>query len=378
VISQLLKWLPTLRRELRSSLAESLYIRAGIDRTLPCIVSATVTKRCNLRCPMCMDWRDERYRGQELSVDSWKRVLRELHDFLGQYRVSFIGGEPFAYRGFVDLLKHCHQHGIEHDTTTNGTLITPSIARQLVSSRPLFLNVSVDGATSATNDRSRGMPRSLARVESAIRAIAAERKRQGITFPIRIKTVVHAWNFQEVPRLLPWLDEVGADSVDFEPVRVSSPNVTEEAMLVGRDSWTQLDEVIDQLIQARRNGSPIETSEHRLRGIVQHFQGMTATPEVKTCRAGLRRFDILPNGDVRTCWKHDLIGSLEQASPLEIWTSEAGKQNRQATTQCKENCAHSCLAKIPLRSMVKRGVALLKSSSQRASQNGTPGREMEV
>jgi MoaA/NifB/PqqE/SkfB family radical SAM enzyme len=327
-----------------------------------------------------MDWRDDRYDGQELSIEEWKKVLRELRESLGKCRVSFIGGEPFVRRGFVDLLEYCHQEGIEHDTTTNGTLLNEELAARVVATQPLFLNVSVDGASPAVHDRSRGMANSLKRVEAGLAALTRERIKQDVNFPVRIKVVVHAWNFHELPAMLPWLDRVGADSVDFEPVRVWAPEVKGQGMWISEDLLEQLNDVLDQLIRARRNGAKIETSEHRLRNMIGHFAGRNPPPEVATCRVGLRRFEICPNGDVRTCTAgpFGVIGNVRKASPREIWSSDAGKKNRSETTSCERGCAYSCLSKMSLRSMVSRGKRIVQSAAKRSKQETRPSQRLDV
>ena len=345
--------------ELRSRAAEGTYLATGLDFSRPTMIMGTVNERCNYRCPMCSHWRPVAHRPQELTIAQWQTALAGLQDFLGHYLIALLGGEPFIKPGFLDLLEFCHARGIDYTTTTNGSLLMQGdTIPRLVRAAPMHLNISVDGPTADIHDRSRGVPGSLQNIERAIPAIRMEQDRAGVSFPIRIKPTVHAWNFQSMPKMVDWAARVGADTVDFEPVR----HWTAE---VDRDLWIspgQRDElraVTGALVEQKRSGAPIETSEHRLRGMVDHFAEAQVEPEVMPCRVGLRRFAISPTGDVTTCWFFEPIGNVRQASAKEIWSSAVARKRREETVACERGCAFSCMAQKPLKNLAERGRLLV-------------------
>jgi MoaA/NifB/PqqE/SkfB family radical SAM enzyme len=355
------RWARIAGREVRAAIAEETYLATGLEVTRPSNVVATLTRRCNYRCPMCLDWRTRDRLEDELSKEQWLVVLGGLHAFLGRFRIGFLGGEPFVRRDFLELLEFCAERGIDHSTTTNGSLLHGDAARRFVDSAPLHLNVSVDSPSAELNDRSRGVRASLEKAERAIRDVRAAQRRAGVAFPIRIKPTVHAGNFRSLPGMVGWAENVGADTVDFEPVRPWAPEVEAELWIGEQDSG-DLQAVVEQLVAQRRAGAPIETSEHRMRGWQAHFEGRAVAPEVLPCRVGLRRFDIAPNGDVTTCWFYAPIGNVAREAPAALWSGALARERRRETVACTRACAFSCLAQKPVRNVVERWRMLTRSA----------------
>ena len=348
--------------EVRSRVAEETYLATGLDYSRPTMITGTVNERCNYRCPMCEYWRPELHRAEELTIPEWQNALTGLRQFLGRYVIAFLGGEPFIKSGFLDLLDFCREHGIDYTTTTNGSiLLRGDTIERLVRSPPLHLNISVDGPTPEVHDRSRGVPGSLRKIERAIQSIRNEQERIGVRFPIRIKPTMHAWNFRDMPAMVDWVRRVGADTVDFEPVRHWTPEVDRD-LWIGSEQHDELRTVSATLVAQKRGGAPIETSEHRLLGMVDHFADRKVEPEVVPCRVGLRRLSIAPNGDVTTCWFFDPIGNVRNNNAREIWTSAVARKRREETVACDKACAYSCMAQKPFKNLVERGRLLLAAS----------------
>jgi radical SAM protein with 4Fe4S-binding SPASM domain len=321
---------------------------------------------------MCEHWRKEFPRSAELSVEQWKNALGSLRRFLGHYLIAFLGGEPFIKPGFLDILEFCRERDIDYSTITNGSLLLrgDTIPR-LVRAAPVHLNVSVDGATADVHDRSRGVTGSLQTIERAIQAIRREQERTGRRFPIRIKPTVHLWNFHSMPSMVEWVQRVGADTVDFEPVRHWTPEVDRD-LWIGPDQINQLREMVKELVGQKRDGAPIETSESRLMRMPDHFATGVVEPEVTPCRVGLRRFAIAPNGDVTTCWFFDPIGNVARQNARDIWLGAVARLRREETVACKRACAYSCMAQKPFKNLVERGRLLIAAGRRRTTVQGMP------
>jgi MoaA/NifB/PqqE/SkfB family radical SAM enzyme len=351
-------------RRIEQELREAVYIRTDFDVTRPHVIQAIPTERCNYKCLSCSCWRADQY-PRELTLDEWTQALLGLKRFVGPYTVQFGGGEPFVFKPFVPLVEWCHAQGIDWGVITNGSAFTPSIVERVVAARPLNVSISVDGASAAVHDRSRGIAGSLDRIARGIVQLREERDRRGASFPIRIKPTVHRLNFREMPALLRWTQDVGADTVDFSPVRPATPEVESMLWLQPEDE-AALTEVIETLIDARRRGAPIETDEPKLRGFIGHFKGEVVLPSVAPCRAGMREFHILPNGDVRTCWFYPSIGSVLDDDPQTLWQGTVAAEQRSTQLQCSrfgsKDCASSCLAHRTLAQDWKRLLVMTRKS----------------
>src|SRR5436305_12393969 len=102
-------------------------------------------------------------------------------------------------KGYVDLLKFCHEHGMECGVTTNGSAFTERIVKQTVAARPFNMNMSVDSHRAEVHNYSRGIDGSLERITKGLKLLLAERAAQKQEFPVSIKPVGHKLNFRDPP-----------------------------------------------------------------------------------------------------------------------------------------------------------------------------------
>lgn len=114
---------------------------------------------------------------------------------LNVFQINFGGGEPFLRDDFLDILEYAHSRGITTCVSTNGTLLDESLMEKLAKMELLYLQVSLDGATPATNDLIRGS----GTFDSIISAIDLL-NRHG--FPhLSTNTVVTRINFREILKI---------------------------------------------------------------------------------------------------------------------------------------------------------------------------------
>ena len=121
----------------------------------PQFISFTVTNSCNLRCRMCGQWSEEGYILNR-TVDVWERMKLEdwkrLVDEVAHHRIRFIlvrGGEPFLFKGIMELLQYINGKGIFHSVDTNGTFLE-RVADGLSTIDKLHITFSVDGPGRST------------------------------------------------------------------------------------------------------------------------------------------------------------------------------------------------------------------------------------
>jgi len=338
---------------------EIAYLKAGVDATRPQYIRGVVNERCNYKCRYCGFWQQDEY-NTEMSIPQWQRALTDLKDFIGPYAIQFSGGEPFVKKGFVDLLEFCQASNIDWGVITNGSALRPKIIERTVAASPLNIDISVDSNRAAIHDDSRGVDGSFATIERGIKLLRDARAAHDKQFLIRIKPTVHADNLDTLPELVRWTQDVGATSIDFAPVR---PWVPEASGRMWVRDLALLDRVIEQLVQMKRDGAPIENTETQLLSYRSHFTNQTVTPAVTPCRVGLRDFHITPTGDVRTCWFYPVIGNIKTSTAEQLWKSDTARRQRQETTTCSKmgsvDCANSCLSHRTVSHDARRSVMLL-------------------
>ena len=113
-----------------------------------------VTRACNLNCSHCYsDSRLLPYPGQ-LSTAEAQVMIEDLAQF-GVPAVEFSGGEPLLRPDLPELVAHTRELGIRPVLSTNGTLITPSVAADFKRAGVAYLGISLD-SPGPLNDWLRG------------------------------------------------------------------------------------------------------------------------------------------------------------------------------------------------------------------------------
>ena len=100
----------------------------------------------------------------------------------------------------LELVSFTVTHGMRAVISTNGTLITSEVARQLRDLGLSYVGISLDG-TAATHDRFRGAPGAFAA------AMAGVRNCQEAGLKVGLRFTVSRLNYQEVPAMFDLVEE---------------------------------------------------------------------------------------------------------------------------------------------------------------------------
>jgi MoaA/NifB/PqqE/SkfB family radical SAM enzyme len=131
------------------------------------VVVWNVGRRCNLRCVHCYSGsRDRRYEG-ELDTAEGKALIDDLAGF-GVPVILFSGGEPLMRPDILELIAHARARGVRSVLSSNGTLITAELARELKGLQLSYVGVSLDGLE-PTHDRFRGVQGAFAQAMAGLR-----------------------------------------------------------------------------------------------------------------------------------------------------------------------------------------------------------------
>ena len=132
---------------------DNLHYRGSSSTKKP-IVVWNFTRRCNLRCIHCYADAKTEKRHKELSTAEAIQLIDSLADYEVP-RLLFSGGEPLLREDFSKLSCYAADKGLEIVISTNGTLITPSVATELKNCGISYVGISIDG-TEAMHDKFRG------------------------------------------------------------------------------------------------------------------------------------------------------------------------------------------------------------------------------
>lgn len=119
----------------------------------PNYIRIEVTNHCNLRCKMCFQSTYDHYQGKKLPRGFIKKELfYKITDELSRYEqiketpfYLHIGGEPLLHQNIVDFITHSAGKGLKPILTTNGTLLTPGIAKKIIAAGLYKIEFSFEG-----------------------------------------------------------------------------------------------------------------------------------------------------------------------------------------------------------------------------------------
>jgi len=121
----------------------------------PLYVAWQITNECNLACLHCIEESGPgKAFSDELDREGALRVVDELMANEVPY-LSFSGGEPMLHPHFFEMVERVTSRGSQLKVETNGHYLTPENCARLKALEVKAVQVSLDGATSATFGRMR-------------------------------------------------------------------------------------------------------------------------------------------------------------------------------------------------------------------------------
>jgi radical SAM protein with 4Fe4S-binding SPASM domain len=225
----------------------------------------------------------------------------------GHIRVS--GGEPFIRQDFFDLLEvFCANRNLyDFSILTNGSYIDDATAQGLEELRPVFVQVSLEGAEE-TNDFVRG-PGAFGQTVAAVNSLVRARINTRISFTAHkgnsiefaeVARIGRKLGVQRVwsDRLIPW----GAGSNLAE--QLLSPHETREFFELMHKAHGE----------AVREFCKTEISMHRA------LQFLVAGGEPYHCGAGESLITVMPNGDLYPCRRMPIkVGNILETPLVDMY-----------------------------------------------------------
>ena len=142
-----------------------------------------------------------------MDTTAGKAFIHDLADF-GVPVLLFSGGEPLLREDLFKLASFAAEQGIRLALSTNGTLITDKVAKEIGNIGFAEVGISLDGI-GADNDRFRGK---IGAYQAALKGI-----RNCIALGIRVslRLTITRFNYQDIPAIFRLVEEEGIDRVCF-------------------------------------------------------------------------------------------------------------------------------------------------------------------
>ena len=179
----------------------------------PFSVNLELTARCNLKCRMCWLWGENSvgssFVGEEMDTATIKRTI----DSLARYRpfIYLQGGEIMVRNDLVAIMRHLTQRHLVFGFTTNATLTTEELAREIVR-HAAAVSVSLDGPE-VKHEAIRGQG-NFRRALQGIRHLVAARGSSAAP-AIKLNTLSTGLSCAEMEEMVRLGSELGVDVVKF-------------------------------------------------------------------------------------------------------------------------------------------------------------------
>jgi len=314
------------------------------------VVVWNVTRRCNLKCVHCYAHAKDRAFSNELSTQEGLKLLDDLARF-GSPVVLFSGGEPLMRPDLAELAGHAVSKGMRAVISTNGTLITPVVARELKTIGLSYVGISLDGME-PINDRFRGVAGAFHKALEGIQACQEAGIKVGLRFTI------NRLNVGEIPAIFDLLESREIPRVCFyHLVYAGRGSKLMEQDLSHDESRSAVDLIIDRTADLHRRGKPKEvlTVDNHADGPYVYLrllrEGSSRAADVLELltmnegnNSGRGIGCISWDGSVHAdqFWRHYSFGNVKERSFSEIWTdcsNELMKQLKNKKQYVKGRCA---------------------------------------
>ncbi len=274
----------------------------------PLVLVAELTHRCPLHCVYCSNPLELTKRENELSTETWARVLGEAAE-LGILQVDFTGGEPLARPDLTQLVSAARAAGLYASLITSGLPLDEKRLDALSSAGLDHFQLSFQGAHRESAAKISGTETHAQKL-SVARWV--KQRRMGLT----LNFVIHRENLGELKDMVRLAEEIGPERVEFAHVQYYGWAFKNRMKLLPtREQLAGSLEIIRQ-------------AEERLRGRirVEYVVPDYYAKYPKACMGGWGRKVLLlkPDGDALPCHAANVLPGMtfenvSRRSLRQIW-----------------------------------------------------------
>jgi len=312
-----------------------------------------LTHRCNLKCVMCDIYQDKESFKHDLNTEQIKKVIREAKEW-GLNEVIFSGGEALIRRDIFELVDYVKELDYVVGIITNGIISNTQFERikpYLISGH-VALAISLDGVTSQTHDKIRGLKGTHKNVTELFRKLK-ELKEKHHRVNYSAISVIMNQNLEELPKLAEYLKNIGVSEIQFQALiennLVLKERKLKDVMWVPHERMPLLDKTIDQLIEFKKNNPDLVYNKIEEFELIKKYFRKELKPTDIVCYQNFKTMLMSSDGRVTTCY--NVTGDTKLSGLKEIWDSESSKKGRELVNKCKSPCLIPCFVDFRLKSI---------------------------
>jgi radical SAM protein with 4Fe4S-binding SPASM domain len=295
------------------------------------LVVWNTTNRCNLSCKHCYLNAEDREYEQELTNAEARAFIEDIAAMQCPV-LLFSGGEPLLRKDLFELAAYAKSLGLRPVLSSNGTLITPEMAKKLADAGFQYVGVSIDGLEEI-HDQFRGRKGAFRDAIQGLKNAAAAGLKIGVRF------TVNAENVKDLPAVIDYVAEAGIPRFCMyhlvyagrgsAMIQADTDIATKrETMEIVAKKTKELAErgveleilTVDNHADGVYLRNIIESEQPERLAEVQHLLEMHGG-----CSAGTKMSNVDPYGNVHPCqfWGHETLGNVKERKFSEIWKDES-------------------------------------------------------
>jgi 12,18-didecarboxysiroheme deacetylase len=292
------------------------------------VVVWNVTRACNLKCVHCYAHATDEATGNELTTDQGRAMIDDLAAY-GVPVLLFSGGEPLVRKDMPELAAYAVEKGMRAVISTNGTLISKSIAQTLKQIGLSYVGISLDGLE-PVNDHFRGVSGAFRKAMNGIRNSQEAGIKVGLRFTINKR------NVKEISGIFDLLEEMEIPRVCFyHLVYAGRGSALVKDDLTHEETRAAVDLIIDRTQALHAKGKPKEvlTVDNHADGPYLYMRMLKENPDrAKEVLELLEMNEGNNSGRGIGCvswdgnvyadqfWRHHSFGNVTERPFSEIWT----------------------------------------------------------
>ena len=231
----------------------------ALGRSKPSMVTVNLTDQCNQQCIYCeIGKRIPAPTREKLTLDDLKWIIDQMS--LNHIpKISLCGGEPFLFKGLLDVIAIAGLKKINCSITTNGMTAYKLNNSNLntIKDSNTEINVSIDSFQKNTESFLRGSQNALANSLKSIEVL----NKKGI--PVTVLTAISKYNYHELFTTLTTAYDKGIKQMLFQPI-ISFSNYPELQPIDNKSKLNVNPENIDTLMDQLNKILKFE-KKHRIR-----------------------------------------------------------------------------------------------------------------
>jgi radical SAM protein with 4Fe4S-binding SPASM domain len=282
----------------------------------PRLVAWETTRACNLACRHCRAEAIAEPLPDELTFEEGARLLRQLSEFSPPPLIILSGGEPLMRKDILNLASLGTSLGLRMLLSTNGTLLTSSLCRDIKRAGVKRLSLSLDGPDSVSHDEFRG---SIGSYDSLVEG-AALLVEAGL--PFQINSTITPGNIHQIEEMSDKARSLGACAHHvFLLVPVGRAKTMQEGPL-GPEGY-------EEALLGLKQREPFIQMEFKATCAPQYQRiglwsnaGARGPHGGKGCLGGQGFMFVSHNGFVAACGYLPLhAGSVRESHPVEVYNN---------------------------------------------------------